>query len=34
MSELIADRSKKLAKRQNELRKKYYPEKYNPNLDD
>ncbi|MBM7608627.1 hypothetical protein JOD29_001874 [Lysinibacillus composti] len=33
MSELITERNKKLSKGQNDLRKKWLPEKYNPNLD-
>ncbi|WP_176713596.1 hypothetical protein [Pseudobacillus wudalianchiensis] len=33
MEELIEERYKKHLKGQNELRKKYLPEKHNPNLD-
>lgn len=32
MQELIDERHKNELKRQNELRKKYLPEKYNPNI--
>ncbi|MEG0385945.1 MAG: hypothetical protein RR642_14445 [Solibacillus sp.] len=33
MSELIEDRTKRLSNGQNELRKKWLPEKYNPDID-
>lgn len=33
MSELMEERTKRLAKGQNDLRKKWLPEKYNPDLD-
>lgn len=33
MNELIEDRTKKLSKGQNDLRKKWLAEKYNPELD-
>lgn len=33
MKELIEERQLKQLKRQNDLRRKYLPEKYNPNLD-
>lgn len=32
MSELIPERAERLSNGQNELRKKWLPEKYNPNL--
>ena len=34
MDELIAERNKKLRKRQNDLRKKYLPERYDPTIDE